>query len=93
MNFAFVVSPGHAEHVYTLGLDDAFYDFCFFELRVLVVHVFNRVQHLFDSLKELRLARMLAFQVLQDFLYVHNGIFFNDYGLHFVIADGKISIF
>ena len=44
--FALVVNPGHAEGYDALRLYDALYNLGFFELRMLVVHIFDRLQHL-----------------------------------------------
>ena len=68
---ALVVHPGHTEGDDAFGLDEALNDFGLLELGVLVVNVFDAVQHFADSLKILSFAWMLLLQTLHDFLYIH----------------------
>ena len=56
---ALVVSPGHSERDDALRLYESLHELCPFKLRVLVVNVLYREQHLAHCLQIFQLARML----------------------------------
>ena len=53
LNLALVVDPGHAEGSDTFGLDDTLNNLSLLEFRMLVVHIFYRLQHFTYSLQVL----------------------------------------
>ena len=72
LHFALVVDPGHAEGGDAFGLYEPLHDFCFFEFRVLVVHINDGFQHFSDGLQILSLAWMLELQLLHNLFNIHS---------------------
>ena len=66
-----VVGPGHFEYNYPVGLDDPFHDAGRAKMGVFIIHLFDRLQDLANSLVVFHFTRMLLHQVIHDGIYVH----------------------
>ena len=72
LHLSLVIYPSHAESEDTVRLDHALHYLGLLKLRVLVIHLFNRLQHLLYGLQVLCLAGVLCRQLRHDSLYFHN---------------------
>ena len=71
LHFALIINPCHAEGEDTIRLDHALHDLRSLKLGVLVIHLFNRLEHLLYGLQVLCLTRMFRSQTLHNVLYFH----------------------
>jgi hypothetical protein len=68
--------PRDAEGEDAVGFDDPLDDLRLFELRVLVVHLFDRLEDLAHGLQVFAFAGMFALEVCHDFVQIHSCIRF-----------------
>ncbi len=71
VHLAVVVNPVHTESENTVRLNHAFDNLVFLELRMLVVDIGNRQEHLAYGLEVFLLTRMLGFQGAHDIINIH----------------------
>ena len=84
LHFALVINPRHAEREDTVGFNHTLHDLSCLKLGVLVVHLFNRLQHFLYCLQILCFTRMFRSQLLHNVLYFHKNVCFSGYYIMFI---------
>ena len=67
-----VVCPGHTERENTVWLNDTFDDAILFEFGMLIVHILDREENLFNCLEEFFFARVLSLQLGENLICLHS---------------------